>query len=60
MKSIGREIAEDYFNNLKLKNSKLYQNKNEIRVQFKFLDNTLLVMKYNCKALTKTYYVNEN
>ncbi len=60
MKSIARENAENLFNHLKLKKSKLYQNKNEIRVQFEFLDNTILVIKYNYKNLTKTYYVNEN
>jgi len=60
MKSIARENAENLFNHLKLKKSKLYQNRNEIKVQFEFLDDTILVIKYNCKNLTKTYYVNKN
>ena len=58
MKSIARENAEILFDHLKLKKSKLYQNKNEIIVQFDFLDDTRLVIKYNCKNLTKTFYVN--
>jgi hypothetical protein len=60
LKSIARENAENLFNHLKLKKSRMYQNKKEIKVQFEFFDNTILVMKYNCKYLTKTYYVNEN
>lgn len=60
MKTIARENAENLFNHLKLKKSKLYQNKNEIRVQFEFLDHTILVIKYNCKKLTKTYYMHKN
>ena len=58
MKAIARENAEILFDHLKLKKSKLYQNKNEIIVQFDFLDDTRLVIKYNCKNLTKTFYVN--
>jgi len=60
MKTIARENAENLFNHLKLKKSRLYQNKNEIRVQFEFLDHTILVIRYNCKNLTKTYYLNKN
>jgi len=60
MKTIARENAENLFNHLTLKRSKLYQNKNEIKVRFEFLDHTVLVLKYNCKNSTKTYFVNEN
>jgi hypothetical protein len=60
MKAIARENAENLFLHLKLRRSKLYQNKNEIEVQFEFLDHTILVLKYNCRNLTKTYFVSEN
>ena len=60
MKAIARENAEHLFNHLKLKKSKFYQSKNEIQVQFEFLDDTILVIKYNCKKLTKSYYINKN
>jgi len=60
MKTIARENAEDLFNHLELKESKIVQNKNELKVHFEFLNNTILVIKYNCKSLVKTYYVKEN
>ena len=60
MKSIARKNAENLFSHLTLKNSTLYKKKNEIKVQFEFLDNTVLVMKYNRKNFTKSYYVNKN
>jgi hypothetical protein len=60
MKTIDRECAEQLFNKLKLKNSKICQNKNEIEVKLEFVDNRILIMKYNKKKLTKTYLVNEN
>jgi hypothetical protein len=60
MKSIAREKAENLFRYSILKNSKLYKKKHEIKVQFEFLDNTILVMKYNRKDFTKAFYVNKN
>jgi len=60
LKSIARESAENLFNHLELKTSKLYQNKNEIRVRFEFLDKTILVIKYDCRNSTKTYYLNKH
>ena len=60
MKSIARDNAEDLFHHLKLKNSKLYQDKNEIKVRIEFIDKTILVIKYNCKKMTKSYYIYEN
>ncbi len=60
LEAIAREKAENLFEYLKLKKSRLYQNKNEIKVQFEFFDNTILVMKYNCNTFTKTYYLNKN
>jgi hypothetical protein len=60
VKSIARENAEELFNNLVLKTSKLYQDKHIIRVQFEFFDHTILVMKYNCKNYSKTFYVHKN
>ena len=60
LKVIARESAENYFNHLILKKSKLYQNKNEIKVEFEFIDKTILIIKYNCKKLSKTYYIHKN
>jgi hypothetical protein len=58
VKSIARETAERLFNHLVVKENKLYQNKDEIRIQFEFLDHTILVIKYNLKNFTKSYYLN--
>jgi len=60
MRSVARENAEEIFKHAELKKSELYQNKNEIRVQFEFNDNTILLIKYDCSKLTKTYYVKKN
>jgi len=60
VRAIARESAEDIFNHLKVKKSKLYQTKDEIKVRFEFLDDTVLIIKYNCRKLTKTYYLNGN
>jgi hypothetical protein len=60
MKAIARENAEIYFNHSKLKKSRLYQNKDEIKVKIEFLDNTVLIIKYNCRKLKKSYYINGN
>lgn len=60
MEAIAREKAENLFEYLKLRKSRLYQNKNEIKVRFEFFDNTVLVMKYNCNTFNKTYYLKNN
>jgi len=60
LKVIARENAENLFNHSKLKKSYFCQNKNEIKVRFEFVDNTILIIKYNCKNLTKSYYINKN
>ena len=60
LKAIARENAENLFSHLQLKKSEFFQNKKEIRVRFEFLDHTILVIKYNCKNLSKTYYINKN
>lgn len=60
MKPIARENAERLFNHLVVSKSKFYQNQDGIRIQFEFSDHTILVMKYNSKNLTKTYYINDN
>jgi hypothetical protein len=60
LEAIAREKAENLFEYLKLRKSRLYQNKNEIKVRFEFFDNTVLVMKYNCNTFNKTYYLKNN
>ena len=59
MKSITREYAEYLFNHLTLCQSKVYQNENEIRVQLEFTEDTILVIRYDQKKLSKTYQVGE-
>ena len=58
--AIKKKVTRDLFEYLKLRKSRLYQNKNEIKVRFEFFDNTVLVMKYNCNTFNKTYYLKNN
>ena len=60
LKSITRENAEYLFNHLTLIESNLFQNKQEIKVKFEFLNNIILVIKYNYKNSIKKYFVIEN
>ena len=59
MKQISRKYAELLSEHLTLIQSNLSQNKNEIRINLKFSNNMILVVKYNFKEQIKTYFISE-
>lgn len=59
MKKISREIADRLIQESHPVQSKIDQRGNELNVTFNLLNGMLLLMRYNQKELSKTYFLKE-
>jgi hypothetical protein len=56
---ITREKAESLLNGLSVEETKVLQNKDQIRVIFKLSDDRSLVYQFDTKKRTKTYFLDK-
>ena len=58
MKKISREQAEKLFEKEKVINTKVEQDKNELRISLNLSSNVSCLIKFDVKKQKKTYFIN--